>query len=259
MTDVQINSAHMNLLLTELRLPGVKAVWEELSATADKEGWPAARFLSALAEHEISERDIRRIGRVISNAKLPPGKTLDNFDYTAVPMLSKSHVNALASSEDWLDSGDNILIFGPPGVGKSHLSSAIGRSLGERGRRVLFTRTTELVQKLQRARRDLSLDSLLAKLDHFQLLILDDFTYASKDQSESSVLFELISYRYERRSMLLTANQPFSEWDKLFPERVMAAAAIDRLVHHATIFELNVESYRRREAGRRKRSEKPQP
>ena len=118
---------------------------------------------------------------------------------------------------------------------------------------MLFTRTTDLVQKLQIARRDLTLEAALARLDRFDLLILDDLAYVTKDQAETSVLFELIGARYERRSILITANQPFGEWGKVFPDPAMTLAAVDRLVHHATIFEMNVESYRRRAALDRKR------
>jgi len=144
-----------------------------------------------------------------------------------------------------------LLLFGPPGTGKSHLASAIGLALIENGYRVLFTRTTDLVQKLQQARRDLDLESALAKLDKFHLLILDDLAYVTKDQAETSILFELISARYERRSLLITANQPFGDWNKVFQDPAMTLAAVDRLVHHAIIFEMNVESYRRREAVKR--------
>ena len=119
--------------------------------------------------------------------------------------------------------------------------------------KVLFTRTTDLVQKLQAARRDLGLEAAINKLDRFDLLILDDLAYVTKDQAETSVLFELIGARYERRSMLITANKPFGEWNKVFPDPTMTLAAVDRLVHHATIFEMNVESYRRRIAMERKR------
>jgi DNA replication protein DnaC len=119
---------------------------------------------------------------------------------------------------------------------------------------VLFTRTTDLVQRLQVARRELALEAALAKLDKYHLLILDDIAYVTKDQAETSVLFELIGTRYERRSMLITANQAFGQWGKVFPDQAMTLAAIDRLVHHATIFEMNVESYRRRKALERKRS-----
>jgi len=122
----------------------------------------------------------------------------------------------------------------------------------ENGWRALFTRTSDLVQRLQVARRELTLESAIAKLDKYHLLILDDFAYVSRDQAETSVLFELISARYERRSLLITANQPFGEWNRVFPDPAMTLAAVDRLVHHATIFEMNVESYRRRTAQARR-------
>ena len=132
-------------------------------------------------------------------------------------------------------------------------------ALVENGWRVLFTRTTDLVQRLQVARRELALEAAIAKLERYDLLILDDIAYVTKDQAETSVLFELIAARYERRSMLITANQPFGEWGKIFPDPAMTLASIDRLVHHATIFEMNVESYRRRAALDRKRAKKPEP
>ncbi|MBB3289085.1 DNA replication protein DnaC [Rhizobium sp. BK347] len=206
-----------------------------------------------IAEHELAERDRRRIERHLAEARLPPGKTLDSFDFDAVPMVSKAQVMAIAAGDSWLAKGANILLFGPPGGGKSHLAAAIGLTLIENGWRVLFMRTTELVQKLQVARRELQLESAIAKLDKFDLLILDDLAYVTKDQAETSVLFELISARYERRSIMITANQPFGEWNRVFPDPAMTLAAVDRLVHHATIFEMNVESYRRRSAMEAKR------
>ena len=168
-------------------------------------------------------------------------------------MVSKAQVMALTSGDAWLAKGSNILLFGPPGGGKSHLSAALGLALVENGWRVMFVRTTDLVQRLQIARRELALESMIAKLDRYDLLILDDIAYVTKDQAETSVLFELIGARYERRSLLVTANQPFGEWGKIFPDQAMTLAAIDRLVHHSTILEMNVESYRRREALDRKR------
>ena len=244
--------------LNELRLPAIKALWAQFAQQADKEGWPAARFLTALVEHELAERARKRIERHVSQARLLPGKTIATFDFAAVPMLSKAHVNAITAGDSWIGKGDNILLFGPPGVGKSHLSSAIGLALVENGYSVLFTRTTDLVQKLQQARRDLALESAIAKLDKFDLLILDDIAYVTKDQAETSVLFELISARYERRSTLITANQPFGAWDTIFPDPAMTLAAVDRLVHHATIFEMNVESYRRKAAQNAKQKQRPE-
>ena len=243
-----VDIGRVTLMLGELKLPAIKAVWQEIAARADKEGWPAARFLAALAEHEIAERARRRFERHLDEARLPPGKTLATFDFTAVPMVSKAQVMALSAGDSWLEKGANLILFGPPGGGKSHLSAALGLALIENGWRVLFTRTTDLVQKLQIARSELQLESALAKLDKYHLLILDDFAYVTKDQAETSVLFELIGARYERRSILITANQPFGEWGKIFPDQAMTLAAVDRLVHHATILEMNVESYRRRAA-----------
>ena len=158
----------------------------------------------------------------------------------------------MCAGDGWLEQGANLILFGPPGGGKTHLAAAIGLALVENGWRVLFTRTSDLVQRLQIARRELALESALAKLDKYHLLVLDDFAYISRDQAETSVLFELISARYERRSMLITANQPFGEWNSIFPDPAMTLAAVDRLVHHATIFEMNVESYRRRTAEARR-------
>ncbi|HEV8464182.1 MAG TPA: ATP-binding protein, partial [Pseudolabrys sp.] len=159
-----------------------------------------------------------------------------------------------AAGDSWLEKGANLIMFGPPGAGKSHLAAALGFALVENGWRVLFARTTDLVQRLQIARRELALEAAIAKLDKYHLLILDDITYVSKDQAETSVLFELIGSRYERRSLLITANQSFGAWSKVFPDQAMTLAAIDRLVHHATILEMNVESYRRRAALERKRN-----
>jgi len=248
----QFDPTRLTLLLNELRLPAVKHMWPAFAERSDKEGWPAARLLMALAEHEIAERDRRRIERHLTEAKLLAGKTLENFDFDAVPMVSKAQVSALCAGDDWLRNGSNLILLGPPGGGKSHLSSAIGLGLLEKGWRVVFARTSDLVQRLQVARRELALEAAISRLDRFDLVILDDFAYVTKDQAETSVLFELISARYERRSLLITANQPFGEWGKVFPDPAMTLAAVDRLVHHSTIFELNVESYRRRTALQRK-------
>ncbi len=247
-----VDAQRLTLMLNELRLPAIKHIWSDFAARADKEGWPAGRFLAALAEHELAERDRRRVERHLAEAHLPAGKTLDCFAFEAVPMISKAQVMAMCAGDGWLEQGSNLILFGPPGGGKSHLAAAMGLALVENGWRVLFARTSDLVQRLQVARRELALESAIAKLDKYHLLILDDFAYVSRDQAETSVLFELISARYERRSLLITANQPFGEWNKVFPDPAMTLAAVDRLVHHANIFEMNVESYRRRTAQARR-------
>jgi len=167
-------------------------------------------------------------------------------------MIKKPHIESLGTAGMWVKEGANILIFGPSGAGKTHLANAIGVELVERGVRVLFTRTTALVQRLQAAKQSLTLNCALRKLDKFDCLILDDFGYVQRDSHETSVLFELISERYERKSIILTCNQAFDEWDQIFQDQVMAIAAIDRLVHKATILEMNVESYRRNTALKRR-------
>ena len=246
--SITVETAKLPILLSALRLPTIARFWPEFCIKADKEGWPAERLLAALFELELSARDQRRIQRHLAAAKLPQGKTLDSFDFSVVPTVSKAQVNALAEGDTWLQAGHNLLAFGPPGVGKSHLAAGIGYELIQRGLRVLMIRTSDLVQRLQTARQNLCLAQDIQKLDKFDLLILDDISYVQKDQAETSVIFELIAAGYERKSIMITANRPFSGWEDLFPDKAMGIAAIDRLVHHATIFEMNTESYRRRAA-----------
>src|SRR3954447_7160774 len=248
---ITVDTARLPLLLNELRLPTIAALWRSFTERADREGWPAARLLATLTELELAERAQRRIQRHLVEARLPPGKTLDSFDFTAVPMISRAHVAALVTGDGWIARGDTILLFGPSGSGKSHLGAAFGHALVQNGYRVLFTRTTDLVQRLQQARQALSLESAIEKLDKYHLLILEDLCYVRKDQAETSVLFELIVSRYERRSLMITANQPFGEWTSVFPDAAMTLAAVDRLFHPPPAFAMNVESYRRRVAAAR--------
>src|SRR6202008_3468905 len=256
MSTPPYDAGRLALMLNELRLPTIGRLWPEFAERSDKEGWQDSRLLGAPLEHQTAERAKQRIERHRAESHLDPTKTLATFDFGMVPMVSKAHVTALATGESWLEKGATILLFGPPGAGKSHLGSAIGHALIDAGYRVLFTRTSELVQKLQAARQSLQLPSALAKLDRFDLIALDDLSYARKDQAETSVLFELIAERYERRSLLITANAAFSGWNDVFPDPSMTVAAIDPLVHHSTIFELNVESYRRRKAASDKQAQR---
>jgi DNA replication protein DnaC len=158
MTD----AAKLPLMLTELRMPTIGRLWQEFGARADKEGWGAARFLAVLCEHELAERATRRIARHLAQSALPPGKTLETFDFAAAPSIRKAHIAALATGNAWIEPGANILIFGPSGTGKTHVAAAIGAGLIDHGYRALFSRTTDLVQKLQAARRDLLLPASLA-------------------------------------------------------------------------------------------------
>ena len=250
-TDRPVDVHALPAMFTALRLPSFLRHWQKLAERADAEGWPAARLLAALADIELAERDTRRIQRHLNQSGLPGGKTLATFDFKAIPSMPQARIEALAAG-DWIETGANLIAIGNSGAGKTHLLCAVGHALVEVGKRVLYTRTTDLVQKLQAARRDLVLEAALAKLDKFDLIILDDITYAQKDQAESSVLFELIARRYETRSLAIAANQPFSAWDRIFPDKAVTVAAIDRLVHHAHILEMNVDSYRRRAAVNRR-------
>jgi DNA replication protein DnaC len=242
------DKAVLPLFLDELRLPTIKKLWEDVAVEASQKGWSGPQYLSNLCEREIAERHRRRLTRYMSEAQLPKAKTLESYDFSSVEGVTKTEVLGLASGEIWIKEGMNVLIFGSSGVGKTHLAAAIGEKLIEQGFRVFFSRTTELVQKLQAAKKSLILPSALEKLEKYDCLILDDFGYVQKDELETSVLFELICERYERKSMLITCNQPFKDWDRIFLDKQMAVAAIDRLVHNASILEIEAESYRKKQA-----------
>jgi len=245
-----VDEARPGPLLDELRPPGIRRVRSRFAERADKEGWPAARHLAALAERERAERERRRVERHLAEARPPPGETLDGFDVDAVPMGSKARVMASVAGDGWLEKGDNLLVFAPPGGGKSHPAAGLG--LVENGWRVPFTRTTDLVRRLQVARRELAPEAAIARLDKSRPAILDDRACVTKDQAETGGPFELVSARHERRSAPITANQPFGEWNGILPDPPMTLAAVDRLVRHATLRELDVESCRRRAAVERR-------
>jgi DNA replication protein DnaC len=240
--------AQIPILLKELRLPTMARVWESFLDKAQAEGWNYERFLSALCEQEMEERNQRRIQSYLKKANLPVGKSLSTFDFNHVQNLDKAKVEDLAHNTRWVSKAENLLIFGASGVGKTHLCAAIGYGLVEKGIRVLFTSTTKLVQNLQVARREYQLPAALDKLSRYGVIILDDIGYVRKDEAETHVLFELIAQRYESGSLIVTSNQPFSEWDSIFTTNAMTVAAIDRLVHHATIFEITSESFRKKQA-----------
>ncbi len=236
------------LLLKELRLPTMIRMWEDLANEAVKKGWSHSKYLARLCDCEVSDRESRRLSRHLIQSKLPKNKSLENFDFSEAPRLKKPQIYALGSGKTWIDEGVNLLIFGPSGLGKTHLAAGVGEKLIESGYRVLFERTSELLQRLQSAKRDFCLPAVLEKLDKYDCLILDDFGYVKKNEAETGLLFELIDDRYERRSLIVTCNQPFKDWEEIFDDKRMAIAAADRLIHHATLLELSGESYRKRAA-----------
>jgi DNA replication protein DnaC len=196
---------------------------------------------------EARERSDRRIERMRRASHLPTTKTLETLDQKRLPTPLTQKVQDLAAGK-WVDEAANVLAFGLPGVGKTHVACALGHALIERGHSVLFTPTFRLVQELLAAKRDLKLPAALRRLDMFDVLILDDIGYVQQAPEEVEVLFTLMAERYERRSMLITSNLVFSEWDRIFKNPMTTAAAIDRLVHHSVILEFNVPSYRTKNA-----------
>lgn len=250
------DGATLPLLLKELRLPSMGKLWKGLATTAKEKGWSPESYLTKLCDHELADRERRRLSRRMRESGLPRGKSLETFEFGAIPDLNKAQIMGFGKGEIWIKESMNILIFGPSGVGKTHLAAGIGEQLIANGYRVYYTRTTEILQKLQVAKRDFALPSALNKLDKYDCLILDDFGYVKKSDSETSLLFELICERYERGSLIITCNQSFQEWDQIFEEKRMAIAAVDRLVHHAHILELEADSYRKKAAIVRRKGSK---
>jgi DNA replication protein DnaC len=239
-------TASLPLMLKQLRLSVVRGQWESVAEKALTEQWSPQQYLAELCHMELANREDKRLTRYLKEANLPSGKQLENFDFASVEGVSNPQIKALIESPNWVKTGDNLLIFGASGIGKTHLASSIGYGLVEAGIRVKFSSASALVQQLQKAKQGLRLEEALLKLDKYQVLILDDIGYIRKTDQETSVLFELIAHRYERHSLIITSNQSFEDWDELFDDTVMTVAAIDRLVHHAKILQCKGESYRRK-------------
>ena len=225
----------------EFRLPTVAS---ELVLQLEHAGLESALpVVLDVFEHEHLDRRHRRVQRLRRASKLPIGKTFDVFDEKRLPAALQRQLRDLKRG-DFLDDARNVLCFGLPGTGKTHAACALGHCLVEQGRTVLFAPTYELVQRLLVAKRDLELTRVLRKLDHFDLLILDDIGYVRQSPAEVEVLFTLMAERYERKSMLITSNLVFSDWDQIFQNPMTTASAIDRVVHHSVILEFAVASYR---------------
>lgn len=240
----------LGMLLRKLKLPTFLAAHAEISARAEREGWSFGQGLLHLCEMELEERGQRRIERLLKAAELPSEKTLATLDRRKLSPKVRSQLASLCEG-GFVSRAENVLVFGLPGRGKTHLCAAIGHELVRRGHAVLFTPTYQLVQRLLRAKRDLVLERELAKLDRFDAIILDDIGYVQQDRDEMEVLFTFLAERYERRSVLITSNLVFSQWDRIFKDPMTTAAAIDRLVHHAVIVEMAGPSIRGQEAQQR--------
>lgn len=235
--------ASLPVLLKALKLPSFVAHYEDVARAAEQGGGSFEDYLRHLTELELSERERRKVERLQRQSGLPKEKTVATLDQSLLPAKVRRAVPALCEG-GFVERAENVLVFGLPGRGKTHVVSAIGHELVKRGRRVLFTPAFKLVQRLLRARRDLELERHLRALDKFDAIILDDIGYIQQDREEMEVLFTFLSERYERRSILITSNLVFSQWDKIFKDPMTTAAAIDRIVHHATILEMTGPSIR---------------
>lgn len=235
------------VLLRALKLPTVARHAEEVADKAEREGWSFAQYLRHLMALEVEERRRRRIERNQRDSELPAEKTLATLDRKRLPATVAKMLPTLCEGT-FLARGDNVLLFGLPGRGKTHVACAIGHDLVRRGHRVLFSPTYALVQRLLAAKRDLRLEQELGILDGFDAVILDDIGYVQQNRDEMEVLFTFLAERYERKSVLITSNLVFSEWDRIFKDPMTTAAAIDRLVHHAVILELTGKSKRAEDA-----------
>ncbi len=242
----------LKLNLKALSLPTALAVVDELLETAERESWSPEAFARVLSERELDGRRLRRIERLAKAANLPAAKTLTALDTKRLPERIRRQLPVLCAG-DFVGRADNVLLFGLPGRGKTHVAAAIGHELVAAGRRVLFSPTFRLVDRLLRAKRDLELERELRRLDRFEVLILDDIGYVQQSREEMEVLFTLLAERYERRSVVITSNLVFSQWDRIFKDAMTTAAAIDRVVHHSIILEFGAEtrSVRADQAARR--------
>lgn len=229
--------------LKALHLPSVRACYEEQAERARKEDWLHELFLLELMKTECEERRHNRIARLLRASKLPLEKTLESFDRKRLPRKVDAQLNVLLDGS-FLGRAENVLAFGNPGSGKTHLLCALGQELIHQGRRILFSSCSLLVQDLLVAKRDLNLPRFLKRLEKYDALIIDDIGYVQQNREEMEVLFTLLADRYERGSVMISSNLPFSKWEKIFKDPMTTAAAVDRLVHHSIILELNVGSYR---------------
>lgn len=229
--------------LKELHLPAFRACYEELARQAQQESLSYEQYLLELVQRECQERRNKRVERLLRQSRLPLEKSWQTLDLKRLPPKVVQQARTLLVGS-FVDRHENVLVFGQPGSGKTHRLAAIGQELVRSGQPVLFSKCGLLVQQLLIAKRDLKLSRVLKQLAAYPVLIIDDLGYVQQSREEMEVLFTLLAERYERGSVLLTSNLPFSGWEAIFKDPMTTAAAIDRLVHHSVIVELNIPSYR---------------
>lgn len=244
MMDLQ---TQLHEALSGLHLPTIRDQFSEVAEQARREGLSYEQFLLTLVSGERESRAHNRMLRLLRESRLPLEKNLDTIDQTLFPNRLRQQMKVLITGE-FLDRRENVLVFGTPGGGKTHLLCAVGQELVKKGRSILFTTCHHLVQELLAAKRDIQLPAFLRRLSRFEGIIIDDIGYVQQSQEEMEVLFTLLAERYERGSILLTSNLEFSKWERIFKDPMVTAAAIDRLVHHSIILEMNLNSFRMEKA-----------
>jgi DNA replication protein DnaC len=243
------------LCLEELCLSTIKRHYPRLVEEARTESLSHEQFLFNLVRQECDSRREKRVERYLKESRLPLEKSMSSFDMKRLPLKIAQQAKVLVEGE-FADRRENLLVFGNPGSGKTHLACAIGHELVRRDKRVYFTTCALLLQDLLAAKKDLKLKRLLKAFARYEVLIIDDIGYVQQDQKEMEVLFTLLAERYERGSVVVTSNLPFSKWSNIFKDPMMTAAAVDRIVHHSVILELNIESYRINSAKKRRMDQK---
>jgi DNA replication protein DnaC len=240
--------------LKELHLPTVRECFDDEADRARREALSYEEYLLEIMDRERDERRQRRIARRLRQSRLPLEKTLASFVRSRLPRKVDAQVTTLLDGS-FLDRAENVLAFGNPGSGKTHLLCAIAQELIYRDRQILFAPSSLLVQELLMAKRDLRMKHALRRMAKYEAIIIDDIGYIQQNRQEMEVLFVLLAERYERASVMITSNLPFSKWERIFKDPMTTAAAIDRLVHHSVILELNLPSYRLEQSNKRKRKE----
>jgi DNA replication protein DnaC len=247
-----VGRAALSQSLRALHLRTIESCYEELALRAEREGWSYGHYLLELAQTEVEERHRRRIERLLKGSCLPREKTLSALEHNRLPTKVKRQLASLCEG-GFVERAENVLAFGNPGVGKSHVLCAVAHELVKQGHSVLFIPAYLLVQRLLVAKRALRLEQELRKLDGYDTVLVDDIGYVQQDREEMEVLFTFLAERYERKSVMITSNLVFSQWEKIFKDPMTTAAAIDRLVHHAIILEMTCTSYRSEAAQQRSR------
>jgi DNA replication protein DnaC len=241
--------ADLILLLNELRLYAIAAQLHEIARQAEAENLTYEQFTARIIEAEFSSRRDKRISRLLKESKIPENKSIENYDFTRVTGVTITAVKRLAEG-DWLKKGENIVLYGSFGVGKTHLAAGLSQALCERGFRCLFITVNRLLEDLLRAKESLNLSQTFKRYDRYDLIACDELGYVPTSQDAADLFFQLIAHRYERRSILITTNLAYSEWHKVFINQTTTSAVVDRIIHHCQTFNIMGKSKRREEAMR---------